>query len=77
MCDVHWEVRDSTLEFLSQLADVCEGSLGRSTTPLLTQALADPESYVRATAIAGLAGTLRLSLQQGAEPAVLEQVRPE
>ncbi|XP_038838083.1 BRCA1-associated ATM activator 1-like [Salvelinus namaycush] len=59
VCDVRWEVRDSTLEFLGRL---CE-ALRCTVTPILLEALCDQESYVRATAISALARTL--SDQQG------------
>ncbi|XP_042173764.1 BRCA1-associated ATM activator 1 [Oncorhynchus tshawytscha] len=61
VCDVRWEVRDSTLEFLGQL---CE-ALSCTVTPILLEALCDQESYVRASAISALARTLPLSDQQG------------
>ncbi|XP_076583605.1 integrator complex assembly factor BRAT1 isoform X1 [Chaetodon auriga] len=80
VCDMRWEVRDSTVEFLGHLADVpvfpksaaevcdaSEASLGSCcTTPLLKEALRDSESYVRASAISALARTLAGSWQQGA-----------
>ncbi|CAK6971780.1 BRCA1-associated ATM activator 1 [Scomber scombrus] len=81
VCDMRWEVRDSTVEFLGQLAGVqvflksaeeeaCRASEallgGCSTTPLLREALQDPESYVRASATSALAQTLSHSWQQGA-----------
>ncbi|KAM7419582.1 hypothetical protein PAMA_016607 [Pampus argenteus] len=70
VCDMRWEVRDSTVEFLGQLA----GTRGAPeallddccTTPLLKAALQDPESYVRASATSALAQTLAHSWQQGA-----------
>lgn len=79
-CDMRWEVRDSTVEFLGHLAgvpvllksaaEVCDASealLGGScTAPLLKEALHDSESYVRASAISALARTLARSWQQGA-----------
>ncbi|KAM4584443.1 integrator complex assembly factor BRAT1 [Odontesthes bonariensis] len=80
-CDVRWEVRDSTVEFLGHLAGVrahptsaerpCDASgvlLGgcRFTTPLLKEALRDQESYVRASSISALAQTLTHSWHQGA-----------
>ncbi|KAM9313679.1 integrator complex assembly factor BRAT1 [Pholidichthys leucotaenia] len=73
VCDMRWEVRDSTVEFLGQLAAVhvspssnaSEALLG-CTTPLLKEALQDPESYVRASAIKALAQTLVCSWQEGA-----------
>eukprot|EP00063_Salmo_salar_P065023 XP_014039858.1 PREDICTED: BRCA1-associated ATM activator 1-like [Salmo salar] len=61
VCDVRWEVLDSTLEFLGQL---CE-ALSCTVTPILLEALCDQESYVRASAISALARTLPLSDQQG------------
>ncbi|KAM9819595.1 BRCA1-associated ATM activator 1 [Syngnathus typhle] len=73
-CDPRWEVRDSTIEFLGQLQ--CIPSLGsvdasllsnRSTAPLLREALQDPESYVRASAVAALARGLVPCWQQGSE----------
>ncbi|XP_034450863.1 BRCA1-associated ATM activator 1 isoform X3 [Hippoglossus hippoglossus] len=73
-CDMRWEVRDSTVEFLGKLAGVlkqgeetCDALLGGCwSTPLLREALQDPESYVRASAIAALAQTLEHSWHQGA-----------
>ena len=72
VCDVRWEVRDSTLEFLGQL---CE-ALSCTVTPILLEALCDQESYVRASAISALARTLPLSDQQG-EPGNQTQVRSD
>uniref|UniRef100_A0A4W5L2X2 Uncharacterized protein n=1 Tax=Hucho hucho TaxID=62062 RepID=A0A4W5L2X2_9TELE len=74
VCDVRWEVRDSTVEFLGQLC-VCE-ALSCAVTPILLEALFDQESYVRASAISALARTLPLPLsdQQG-EPGNRTQVR--
>ncbi|KAM3864646.1 integrator complex assembly factor BRAT1 [Diretmus argenteus] len=78
VCDMRWEVRDSTVEFLGRLAglrvcpesaqevSVSEALLGCSTTPLLVEALCDQESYVRASATSALAQTLARSWQQGA-----------
>ncbi|XP_068583227.1 BRCA1-associated ATM activator 1 isoform X2 [Cebidichthys violaceus] len=79
-CDMRWEVRDSTVEFLGHLAGVrvsaataeeaCDASAallgGCCTTPLLKEALQDTESYVRASAIAALAKTRTHGWQQGA-----------
>lgn len=70
MCDVRWEVRDSTLEFVGQVAG--EGDASRAllegccTTALLREALQDTESYVRASAISALAKTFAHCWQQGA-----------
>lgn len=78
VCDMRWEVRDSTVEFLGKVAGVRkqpEEVADRSedlmistscTTPLLKEALQDPESYVRASAISALAQTLTHSWRQGA-----------
>ncbi|XP_022593795.1 BRCA1-associated ATM activator 1 [Seriola dumerili] len=77
VCDMRWEVRDSTVEFLGKLAGVVksagevrdgsEALLGACrSAPLLREALQDPESYVRASAISALAQTLAHSWQQGA-----------
>lgn len=67
---MRWEVRDSTLEFVGQLAKGCDASRALleacCTTPLLREALQDTESYVRATAISALAKTLAYDWQQGA-----------
>ncbi|CAL8331944.1 unnamed protein product [Merluccius merluccius] len=78
VCDVRWEVRDSTVEFLGELAALShskesalcayEDSLGCSITPHLAEALQDPESYVRASAITALAQTFTPCWQQGAAP---------
>uniref|UniRef100_A0A3P9JAS9 BRCA1-associated ATM activator 1 n=1 Tax=Oryzias latipes TaxID=8090 RepID=A0A3P9JAS9_ORYLA len=81
-CDMHWEVRDSTVEFLGHLAGLpaCRTEVGGAcnaaeyllggccvTTPLLVEALHDPESYVRASAVSALAQTMTHSWQEGAE----------
>ncbi|XP_029362743.1 integrator complex assembly factor BRAT1 isoform X2 [Echeneis naucrates] len=79
VCDMRWEVRDSTVEFLGKLAgvlvsakvapDTSEVLLGGCcSASLLREALQDPESYVRASAISALAQTLAHSWQQGAAP---------
>uniref|UniRef100_A0A668SAT2 BRCA1 associated ATM activator 1 n=1 Tax=Oreochromis aureus TaxID=47969 RepID=A0A668SAT2_OREAU len=74
-CDMRWEVRDSTMEFLGHLGAmrVCQASAEQAcnaseallggcccTTPLLREALQDPESYVRASAIKALAQTTEI-----------------
>ncbi|XP_059183243.1 BRCA1-associated ATM activator 1 isoform X2 [Centropristis striata] len=74
VCDMRWEVRDSTVEFLGHLAGVhvsqkcAEESLlgGCCTTPLLKEALQDTESYVRASAVSALAKTRTHRWQKGA-----------
>lgn len=71
---MRWEVRDSTVEFLGHSAKQPGGASAREAmlsrcwiTSLLKEALQDTESYVRASAIAALAGlTLTESCQQGA-----------
>ncbi|KAK5899228.1 hypothetical protein CesoFtcFv8_008727 [Champsocephalus esox] len=89
VCDMRWEVKDSTVEFLGHLAGVCdsikaaaegrdasEALLGAcSTTPLLREALQDSESYVRASTISALAKTLTHRWQQGATLTEEESVR--
>ncbi|XP_029000914.1 BRCA1-associated ATM activator 1 isoform X2 [Betta splendens] len=72
VCDVRWEVRDSTVEFVGKAAGVLTSpeeapeGLPVSTAPLLKEALQDTESYVRASAIGALAQTQWHSWQQGA-----------
>lgn len=73
VCDMRWEVRDSTVEFLGQMAGVKFSADSDqtlldecSTILLLREALQDQESYVRASAISALARTLKKSWQQGA-----------
>ncbi|XP_061737247.1 LOW QUALITY PROTEIN: BRCA1-associated ATM activator 1 [Nerophis ophidion] len=68
VCDPRWEVRDSSVELLGQLAGVLaleSEDLPSTSTPVLRAALQDPESYVRASVIAALARTLAPSWQQG------------
>ncbi|KAG7491969.1 hypothetical protein MATL_G00009510 [Megalops atlanticus] len=67
LCDVRWEVRDSSLEFLTQLTShfqetpsYCETLLSSGVLELLMILLKDPESYVRASAILALGQTARL-----------------
>uniref|UniRef100_A0A3P9M847 BRCA1-associated ATM activator 1 n=1 Tax=Oryzias latipes TaxID=8090 RepID=A0A3P9M847_ORYLA len=82
-CDMRWEVRDSTVEFLGHLAGLptCRTEVGGAcnaaeyllggccvTTPLLVEALHDPESYVRASAVSALAQTMTHSWQEGVVP---------
>lgn len=67
VCDLRWEVRDSTVEFLGQLMSVAPEALPSAccTTPLLQEALQDPESYVRASAVSSLAHSWQ---QEAASP---------
>lgn len=82
-CDMRWEVRDSTVEFLGHLAEE-RGSAGASEAmlsrcwirSLLKVALLDVESYVRASAIDALAGTVPQSCQQGAADEVRKVASP-
>ncbi|XP_036397967.1 BRCA1-associated ATM activator 1 [Megalops cyprinoides] len=67
LCDVRWEVRDSSLEFLTQLTShfretpsYCETLLSSGVLDLLMTLLKDPESYVRASVILALGQTARL-----------------
>ncbi|KAM4697630.1 integrator complex assembly factor BRAT1 [Rhinophrynus dorsalis] len=61
LCSPLWEIRDTTLEFLTQLMDIFKENegfrqvLGSSGIPQLVLALIkDPESYVRASAVSCL-----------------------
>lgn len=75
VCDMRWEVRDSTVEFMGELVYLSDTLLDDcSTTPLLREALQDQESYVRASAVSALAQNLTHSWQQGAAP-TQEQVQ--
>ncbi|XP_055018234.1 BRCA1-associated ATM activator 1, partial [Boleophthalmus pectinirostris] len=76
VCDLRWEVRDSTVEFLGQQAALALSSSvpsqslllldEYSTLSLLREALEDQESYVRASAVSSLAQTLQRGWSQGA-----------
>nr|XP_015215787.1 PREDICTED: BRCA1-associated ATM activator 1 isoform X2 [Lepisosteus oculatus] len=64
LCDVRWEVRDSTLEFLTRLTIQFQDKGGfpailmsTGVPSLLHSLLSDPESYVRASAICALGQT--------------------
>ncbi|KAK7166618.1 hypothetical protein R3I93_006389 [Phoxinus phoxinus] len=59
MCDLRWEVRDSTLEFITQLTVALNGNSGfiealhtSGMVSILLSSLADSEGYVRASAVA-------------------------
>ncbi|KPP69517.1 BRCA1-associated ATM activator 1-like [Scleropages formosus] len=61
LCDVRWEVRDSSLEFLTHLTlqlqedlSYCETLSSSGIWDFLMALLNDPESYVRASAICAL-----------------------
>uniref|UniRef100_A0A3B4AT30 BRCA1-associated ATM activator 1 n=1 Tax=Periophthalmus magnuspinnatus TaxID=409849 RepID=A0A3B4AT30_9GOBI len=76
VCDLRWEVRDSTVEFLGQQAALAPSSSipsqslllldECSTLPLLREALQDQENYVRASAVSALAQALQRGWSQGA-----------
>lgn len=73
VCDMRWEVRDSTVEFLGKLAGILRSAEAFEpfldsclSILLLREALQDVESYVRASAISALAQTLTCGWQQGA-----------
>lgn len=64
LCDVRWEVRDSALEFLTQLTLNFQGKtefppilLSSGILKLLLDLLSDSESYVRASAVTALGQT--------------------
>lgn len=61
MCDLRWEVRDSTLEFITQLtvalngnSDFIEALHTSGMVSVLLSSLADTEGYVRASAVAAV-----------------------
>ncbi|XP_067298133.1 BRCA1-associated ATM activator 1 isoform X2 [Pseudorasbora parva] len=61
MCDLRWEVRDSTLEFITQLIVALNGNSGfiealhtSGMVSILLSSLADTEGYVRASAVAAV-----------------------
>ncbi|KAJ8284109.1 hypothetical protein COCON_G00029590 [Conger conger] len=72
LCDMRWEVRDSSLEFLAQLSShfhenlsYCEDLLSSGVPGLSFTLLTDPESYVRASAIFALGRTVRTTNKAG------------
>uniref|UniRef100_A0A3B4AUR9 BRCA1-associated ATM activator 1 n=1 Tax=Periophthalmus magnuspinnatus TaxID=409849 RepID=A0A3B4AUR9_9GOBI len=77
VCDLRWEVRDSTVEFLGQQAALAPSSSipsqslllldECSTLPLLREALQDQENYVRASAVSALAQALQRGWSQGTD----------
>ncbi|XP_031417741.1 BRCA1-associated ATM activator 1 isoform X2 [Clupea harengus] len=73
VCDVHWEVRDSTLEFITELtvnsrdsAAFSSAVWGSGIVSLLLACLDDSESYVRASAISALSQAVTTPRHQGA-----------
>ncbi|XP_076145887.1 integrator complex assembly factor BRAT1 isoform X1 [Alosa pseudoharengus] len=72
VCDMHWEVRDSTLEFITQLivnssdSVAFSGALrGSGIVSLLLACLDDSEGYVRASAISALGQAVTAAQHQG------------
>ncbi|KAI7811103.1 BRCA1-associated ATM activator 1 isoform X2 [Triplophysa rosa] len=72
-CDLRWEVRDSTLEFITQMTAALRGNTGyaevlhtSSMFSILLSSLADVEGYVRASAV-GAVGEAVTSLVQQTE----------
>ncbi|KAA0722519.1 BRCA1-associated ATM activator 1 [Triplophysa tibetana] len=72
-CDVRWEVRDSTLEFIAQMTAALRGNTGYAEVlhtsgmfSILLSSLADVEGYVRASAV-GAVGEAVTSLVQQTE----------
>ncbi|XP_062399716.1 BRCA1-associated ATM activator 1 [Sardina pilchardus] len=72
VCDMHWEVRDSTLEFITQLivnssdSVAFSGALrGSGIVSLLLACLDDSEGYVRASAISALGQAVTAAHHQG------------
>ncbi|XP_063054115.1 BRCA1-associated ATM activator 1 [Engraulis encrasicolus] len=72
VCDVHWEVRDSTLEFITQLtvnskdsAALSSALWGSGIVSLLLACLDDSEGYVRASAVSALGQAVTAAHHQG------------
>ncbi|XP_048053219.1 BRCA1-associated ATM activator 1 isoform X1 [Megalobrama amblycephala] len=70
-CDLRWEVRDSTLEFITQLTVALNGNIGfiealhtSGMVSVLLSSLADAEGYVRASAVAAVGEAVTSSFQQ-------------
>uniref|UniRef100_A0A8C1WEC4 BRCA1-associated ATM activator 1 n=1 Tax=Cyprinus carpio TaxID=7962 RepID=A0A8C1WEC4_CYPCA len=71
MCDLRWEVRDSTLEFITQLTTALNGNSGftealhtSGMVSVLLSSLADAEGYVRASAVAAVGEAVTASSHQ-------------
>ncbi|KAG9349815.1 hypothetical protein JZ751_026168 [Albula glossodonta] len=72
LCDIRWEIRDSSLEFLTQLTSdfqenrsYCQTFSSSGVPDLLLTLLTDPESYVRASAILALGRTVGIIGKEG------------
>ncbi|KAK2908633.1 hypothetical protein Q8A67_004470 [Cirrhinus molitorella] len=68
LCDLRWEVRDSTLEFITQLTAALNGYSGftealhnSGMVSVLLSSLADAEGYVRASAVAAVGEAVTVS----------------
>ncbi|RXN04892.1 BRCA1-associated ATM activator 1-like protein [Labeo rohita] len=73
LCDLRWEVRDSTLEFITQLTAALNGNSGftealhtSGMVSVLLSSLADAEGYVRASAVAAVGEAVTASFHQTA-----------
>lgn len=71
MCDVRWEVRDSTLEFITQLTVALSDNSGfvevlytSGLVSILLSLLSDTEGYVRASAVTAVGEAVTSSVQQ-------------
>uniref|UniRef100_A0A673GMK0 BRCA1-associated ATM activator 1-like n=1 Tax=Sinocyclocheilus rhinocerous TaxID=307959 RepID=A0A673GMK0_9TELE len=71
MWDLRWEVRDSTLEFITQLTAALNGNSGftealhtSGMVSVLLSSLADTEGYVRASAVAAVGEAVTASFHQ-------------
>ncbi|XP_056595329.1 BRCA1-associated ATM activator 1 isoform X2 [Triplophysa dalaica] len=70
-CDVRWEVRDSTLEFIAQMTSALRGNTGYAEVlhtsgmfSILLSSLADVEGYVRASAVGAVGEAVTFLVQQ-------------
>ncbi|XP_056317942.1 BRCA1-associated ATM activator 1 isoform X2 [Danio aesculapii] len=71
LCDVRWEVRDSTLEFITQLIVALRANSGfvevlhtSGMVSILLSSLSDTEGYVRASAVITVGEAVTSSVQQ-------------
>ncbi|XP_043102559.1 BRCA1-associated ATM activator 1 isoform X2 [Puntigrus tetrazona] len=81
MCDVRWEVRDSTLEFITQLtaafngnSDFTEALHSSGMVSVLLSSLADAEGYVRASAVAAVGQAVLVSNSTLLEEALVQMM---
>ncbi|XP_073698827.1 integrator complex assembly factor BRAT1 [Garra rufa] len=73
LCDLRWEVRDSTLEFITQLTAALNGNSGftealhtSAMASALLSSLADAEGYVKASAVTAVGEAVIVSFHQTA-----------